>query len=205
MSKPTLHSDRLSAAELTRYATQIYGKMQDQMALFPTPSPSLTVLEDAIADYRIATTEAAFRDTRAITIRNQSREVLEDILYELSKYVDTVAKGDPGIVLAAGFIPSKSKGSRHGRPPKANSLWVKSDYIGSGRVELRTDPWAGARMYQFELRIKDSGDAWREVLSSKSTCVVTGLESFTEYEFRVAYRGVDPEVIYSDVINSYVL
>lgn len=205
MSKPKLRFYELNAAELTQFAEQVLGKMGQATDLFDSPQPSLAELEGALTAFREATTEAAFGDRRAIVLRNQRKAELEGVIYELSKYVDTVAAGDEAVVLAAGFIPQRTSTARLGRAPKPSGLRAQPDYVGSARIEIRVDRWAGARMYQFEYRKKGFDEEWNQVLSSKSTCLLEGLDVFEEYEFRVSYRGVDPAVVYSDVVSSYVI
>jgi len=205
MKKPTLQFQRLNAAQLLQYAEQILGKMQQHPDLFETPTPPLADLEAAIGAFRDATTEAAFRDRRAIVLREQRQTALKALIYELSKYVDSVAGGDEAVVLAAGFVPSKPSTNRNGRAPQPGNLRAVNDFVGSARIQLRVDRWPGARLYQFEHRKKGSDQPWQHVLSSKSTCVLENLDIFEEYEFRVAYRGVDPMLVYSDVVSSYVV
>ncbi len=205
MKKPTLQFQKFNAAQLLQYAEQILGKMTQNADLFESPTPPLADLEAAIGALRDATTEAAFRDRRAIVLRDQRQVALKGLLYELSKYVDSVAAGDEAVVLAAGFIPSKPTGNRAGRPPQPGNLRAINDYVGSSRIQLRVDRWAGARLYQFEYRKKGADQPWQQLLSSKANCVLENLDMFEEYEFRVAYRGVDPTLVYSDVVSSYAV
>ncbi len=205
MGKPKLNFNNLNTASLAQYAEQILGKMTQETTLFATPVPSLETLENALTAYIAATTEAAFRDTRAIEVRKEKRTALEEVIYELSKYVDTVAKGNRGIVLAAGFIPAKTNANRYGVAPKPQNIHAASGRVGSGRIKLRVPAWAGAHMYQFEFRKKDPDTSWQLLISSKSTCAIEGLDVFQEYEFRVAYRGADPTIVYSDVVSCFAV
>ncbi len=205
MKKPTLQFQSRNAAQLLQYAGQIHSKMSEHTDLFATPNPALADLETAIGDFRDATTEAAFRDRRAIVLRDQRQAALQAVVYELSKYVDTIAKGDEAVVLAAGFEPNKSQSNRYGRPPQPSNVKAAPDGVGSARILLSVNRWAGAKMYQFEYRRKGADQAWQQVISSKSTCELENLEIFQEYEFRVAYRGTNPTLVYSDVVSSYVV
>lgn len=151
-----------------------------------------------------AVTDAAFRDQRAIVLRDQWRHRLERTIYELSKYVDTIARGDKAVIMAAGFMPSQSNGNRYGRAPRPTNLRIQTGKVGSARIKMRVDRWTGARMYQFEYRMKGM-EEWQQVMSSKASCVIEGLEQFAEYEFRVSYLGRDPSLVYSEVVSSYVV
>ncbi|PUV21967.1 fibronectin type III domain-containing protein [Sphingobacterium athyrii] len=205
MSQLTINEKDQTDVQLMQTAEQIATKMANEAVLFPTPIPALTVLNAALTAFRNSATEAAYRDTRAIMIRKQKREELVYVLKELGKYVDTIAGNDDTIVLAAGFNIRKTNTSYNGFVPKAQRLIAEPDQVGSGRVNLKTTAWAGARMYEYQYRLKGSNEAWSSQLSSKSTCVIDGLETFKEYEFRVTYIGIDPKPNYSDAISSFVL
>src|SRR5690606_29817602 len=192
MNKLKLNEKGQSDVQLMQTAEQILSKMAQEATLFPTPVPELTALETALTAFRNSATEAAYRDTRAILIRKQKRKELVYVLKELAKYVDTIANGDDSIILAAGFSVRKESDSYGGLVPKAQRPIAEPSEIGSGRILLKTEPWAGARMYDFQFRIKGSTEAWNSQLSSKSTCLIEGLETFKEYEFRATYIGIDP-------------
>ena len=204
MKKPTLQSRETNAAKLLQYAENILLKMTENADLFPEPDPTLAELDTAIADFRQAVSEAAHRDMRMVELKNQQQVVLRRVIYHLSLYVDRVAQGNVATILAAGFLPSKDAESA-GPGPKPTDFRVTLRQPNSQTVGLHVKAWKPALVYQFEYRkVADGGD-WVRVLSSKSTCVVEGLEKLEEYEFRVAYIGTDPTVTYSDAVRSYVL
>ncbi|NGM62124.1 hypothetical protein G5B30_09380 [Sphingobacterium sp. SGG-5] len=205
MSKLTLNEKEQTDVQFMQTAEQILTKMTAESTLFATPIPELSVLETALTAFRAAATEAAYRDTRAILIRNQKRKELVYVLKELAKYVDTVAGDDDSTILAAGFSIRKADDSYKGLVPKAQQPVAEPDQIGSGRITLRTKAWTGARMYNFQYRLKGSTEEWKSQLSSKSSCVIEGLETFKEYEFRATYMGIDPTPNFSDISSSYVL
>src|SRR5690606_9903135 len=107
MAKPTLSSKIGTEAKLLRYAENVLAKTAENASIFPEPQPSLDDLSAAIEQFKDSITEASFRDMRQVVIKNQHAAALKDVLYGLALYVETIAVGDPAIVLAAGFIPSK--------------------------------------------------------------------------------------------------
>ena len=205
MTKLTFNEKEQTDVQLMQTTEQIIAKMTQESTLFETPVPQLSVLEEALSAFRSSATEAAYRDARAIIIRKQKRKELVYLLRELSKYVDTVAKGDEAVIMSAGFSLRKPNESYRGLVPKAQRPTANPGHIGSGRIQLKTEPWVGARMYDFQYRIKGSSEDWNSQLSSKSTCTIAGLETFKEYEFRISYIGIDPTPNYSDAVSSYVL
>lgn len=204
MNKPTTKSQRLKDDNLMQYVEQILTNMREAVAIFPEPLPGLNTIETALIDFRMSATEAAYRDSRAVRLRNDKRAHLEYLISELAKYVDTIAGRDANKVLASGFALPKDAQSYAGPLPKASHLRAEPQEVGSRRIKLKIDRWKGARIYRFEWRKKGETE-WSVQFSTKSTCILEGLEMFQEYEFRATYIGIDPEPNYSNVVASYVV
>lgn len=202
--KPSTRAQKLNDSNFMQYVEQIIQEMGKAQSIFPEPVPGLGVIESALIAFRLSATEAAYRDTRAVSLRNTRRRELEYLLNELAKYVDTVAQQDSNTILASGFALSKEASSYGGLVPAATRLIAEPQQVGSSRIKLKVDPWQGARVYQFEFR-KRGEMTWSTQLSTKSTCFVDGLEMFSEYEFRATYVGIDPRPNYSKVVLSYVV
>ncbi|MBD1423595.1 fibronectin type III domain-containing protein [Sphingobacterium chuzhouense] len=204
MSKPTTQSQRLKDDNLMQYVEQIITNMRAATATYPEPVPGLDTMEAALTDFRLSATEAAYRDRRAIRIRQDKRKRLEYLLTELAKYVDTIANKDVNLILASGFALPKDVQSYDGPAPKATNLVAEPQQVGSRRIKLKIDRWKGARMYRFEARKKGETE-WQTQFSTRSTCTLEGLEMFEEYEFRATYMGINSEPNYSNVVSSYVV
>lgn len=204
MAQVIIKAQKLKDDNLMQYAAHIITEMRKSAEVFPEPIPGLNGIETALTDFRVSATEAAYRDSRAIRIRNGKRKELEYLLRELSKYVDTVANQDETIILASGFNLKSNAVSYAGLAPKATRLRVESQEVGSSRIKIKINPWKGARMYQFQFRRKGEME-WSTQLNSKSVCIIEGLDMFTEYEFRATYVGINPEPNYSDIVSSYVV
>ncbi|MBD1433220.1 fibronectin type III domain-containing protein [Sphingobacterium sp. DN00404] len=202
MAKPIFRSK--NATELLRYAEQIFKKMTENADMFVDPVPDLETLESRLSAYRAAFAEASFRDQRAVILKGQEGERLQEIVYRLSHYVDAVAQGDPGIIVAAGYQPSESTGNRIDRTPKAENLRVSHIQVGLGIVRVRVKPWKPARLYRYEYRKKGS-EEWTGILHSSSTVELRGLDKLQEYEFRASYIGRDIEPNFSDTITALVV
>lgn len=202
MAKPNFTSK--NAAELLRYAEQIFKKMTENVDLFPEPIPGLGVFESRLEAYRAAFAEAAFRDQRAVILKGQTGADLQEMIYRLSHYVDAVAQGDPAIIVAAGFHPSQPKTGQVSEAPKAENLRISHKQVGTGVVQVRVKPWKLARLYRYEYR-RVGVEEWTGVLHSKSMIELQGLDMLQEYEFRVSYLGRDVELNFSDTVTALVV
>lgn len=204
MAKPILQFRSLSGPQLAQYADNILVKMTENAIVFPDPDPSLADLESVLTLFNRSLADAAFRDMRQVEIKNQHLAALRQVIFELSLYVTKVSKGDRAIILAAGFMPSKTA-APIGVAPKPQDFRAQLMLDNPGHVRLRVNAWKPTLVYQFEYRKRQEGEPWKHVLSSKSTCVISGLETLEAYEFRVAYINSDPLVTYSDVVSTHVL
>ena len=202
MARPIFASR--NATELLRYAEQIFKKMTENADIFTDPVPDLATFENRLVAYREAFVEASFRDQRAVIVKGQVGKDLQEAIYRLSHYVDAVALGDPGIIVAAGYQPANSSNNRIERTPKAENLRASYVQVGLGIVMLRVKPWRPARLYHYEYRKKGT-EEWTAVLHSKSTLELRGLEKLQEYEFRASYIGRDIEMNFSDTVTALVV
>ena len=202
MAKPIFTSR--NATELLRYAEHIHLKMSENADLFPDPAPGLTELETRLGIYRDAYAEATFGDRRAAVLKKQRREELQEVIYRLSHYVDAVAKGDPAVILAAGYRVGRSTNTPIGRTPKAENLRVKHVQVGSGIIQLKVKRWKPARLYRYEYR-KVGTTKWETMLDSKSAVELAILDILETYEFRASYIGTDVTPNFSDVITALVV
>ncbi|PRD47117.1 hypothetical protein [Sphingobacterium haloxyli] len=205
MAKPVLTSKTRTESRLVQYASNVVKKSKENADLFPDAAEKVTLLETALADYTDSLSEAAFRDMRQVVIKNQQAVLVRQLLYDLSLHVESVAKGDPNIVLAAGFVPGKNNAPNAGISPKANDLRALVTHPGTNTVQLRVNPWRPARFYQFEYRKAGSLNEWTAVLSTKSKLGVSDLNYLQEYEFRVTYLGTNPTPNYSDTVRCVVV
>src|SRR5690606_40485594 len=121
-----------------------------------------------------------YRDLRQVVIKDEQAVLVRQPLYDLTLHVESVAKGDPNIVLAAGFVPGKNNAPNAGISPKANDLRAVVTHPGTNTVQLRVNPWRPARFYQFEYRKAGSLNEWTTVLSTKSKLGISGLDYLQE-------------------------
>src|SRR3546814_19664279 len=117
--------------------------MTENVDLFPTPNPDLATLESSITAYRDAFAEATFRDKRAVILKKQRGEELQEAIYRLSHYVDAVAQGDPATILAAGYDVGQSTGNRFGRAPKSENMRGERVQGGPGNLKISEEGRGG--------------------------------------------------------------
>ncbi len=135
------------------------GQMTVNMATFAAPSIAMTAFQTLIDDYDAKFLLRANNAKTDIVAFNTARAALEESLGVLGHYVNSVAKGDPAIVVLSGF-PSYGTGHavdtsapaaptdlrlRHGdqsggivaryKPSRARSTNEVQSYTGDPNVE----------------------------------------------------------------------
>ena len=153
---------------------------------FPTPTPSLAVVDAAIADLQAAETAAQSRLGKgAIATRNDKRVVLVGLLRQLKAYAQAQADLNPEN--GAAIIQSGGFGVRKPIVRRPNAFSAKPGPVsGSAKVYAVS---AGPRAsYEWEYST-DGGKTWiaaPPTLQAKTT--VTGLQAATAVQFK--YRAV---------------
>ncbi len=168
---------------------------------FTTPVPSLADVSTAIANFDSAKADASTGNHAAVELKNQKRQILEELLYELGLYVELQSDGDIATMRRSGFKTTKDP-APVGPLPKPTGFRVQS--TGKGVIKLGLDRLQGAVSYQFEFKEATAAD-WSRKISSKTRLLLTDLPSGKEYFFRVLPIGTSDVREYSDEISSFVL
>ena len=202
--KPKLNFKRMSVEALDQAVENVHTKMNGN-ALFADAADEVAELGTALAAYRTAVADAIRGGKHATTVRDQVRADVEVRMQLLASLVNRVAKGDPAIILSAGFDHNKAREPK-GNCPRPVDFVAVVGQLGSRRVTLKVKPHPTARSYRFAYRAAGSSDAWIEVSSHGCTRALEGLQQFMEYEFRCTYIGTNPDLLnYSDPVTATVI
>ncbi len=169
---------------LISYAEQVVKAMTNN-ASFPTPSPTLAAISQAIDDLQAAEAAALSRTKGAVQARNDKRLALVKLLETLKTYIQNVA--DLNNETAATVIKSAGLAVRKTPTRKPHVFTVLEGGL-SGSVKLSTGS-AGARSSYLWQYSADGGKTWVDVpgtIQAKTT--VTGLPAGATVQFR--YRAI---------------
>lgn len=196
--------NRYTDLQLSNKAQQVFDSMTGNGA-FANPEPTLVVLEAAMLKYNKALANATGGGREATALKNDARMELENILFELAQYVQTVSGGNEALMLSAGFDVRK-KPSPVGVLDKPKSLTVKTGR-NIGEVELISAAVSNARFYIFEyMECPANEDSqWIPVVHTRHNVNIDGLKSRTEYAFRVSGGASNGVRVWSDVIYKNVI
>ena len=154
---------------------------------YPTPSPTLAVVQTAFDAYKVAVTDAAQGGVENTAIRNARRAELVSLLRQLANYVSATANGDKETLLSSGFPAQKDVRSPIGPLPAPNAPVVTQGPV-TGSLIAVSPPVYGASAYN-----------WRIALASAPTVYVQTKQSTGA---RMTFEGLTPGQIYNVELNA---
>jgi hypothetical protein len=123
---------------------------------FPSPTPSVAAVTDAINQLQVAETAALARTKGAVTTRNEKRAALISLLQQLRSHVqstaDANAENAASIIQSAGIAVKKT-------PVRAPRVFAAKPGAVSGSVKLTAPAAARRASYEWEYST-DSGKTW---------------------------------------------
>lgn len=175
----------------TRFIIQ---QMTANIATFANPNPSLADVDTANSELAIAAVNAQAGGPALTLAKNNAEVALDNLIAQLSSYVQNISAGDAAIIISAGMDVRKDPSPIPNPPPVQNLDGFPTR--SQGEVELNWDSLGRNYFYQVEMYMED-GDTgfWDKlVVSSKSKFLVTGLTTGKVYRFRVAGIGRNDEI-----------
>ena len=147
---------------------------------YPTPTPTLAVVETALNEFATAVYEADDGGKALTCGKNDKRKALVLLVRALACYVTAVCNGDYATLLTSGFPTHKPTRSRIGQLPAPAMLTVTLG-LHSGELDASVAPVSGALLY-----------TWRVTTGPTREVVKTSQSSATYTTF----AGLTPGVIY---------
>ena len=200
-SKISISFTKYSDADFLTKAEHIYQSMTANV-VFATPIPPLTDLSAAIEAYSNALTNAKGLGKIPVAIKNQTREVLEQLLFQLGMYVMYVANGDETMLITSGYTLLKTP-----EPNYITSLGnvTLANGVTSGQLvsAIKRQKSIKSYLYQVATEPPTENTAWESNASSRSRYVFTNLQPGKQYWVRVAAVASNEQVAYSTVATQF--
>ncbi len=182
---------------------QIQTAMTDNPE-FPNPVPSMADYGLAVSDFIDKLGKAGSRDTTAIIAKNASRQTLIELTISLGNYAAMASNGVRESLLTT-KLPLR-------KLPQTVVLVKPGNFrctngINPGELQLKIDRIDGLVSFNFmytKFPIVD-GAAWETVTSSRSSCLITGLETGSRYAFRVAAIGTNGQMVWGETLQSPIV
>lgn len=169
-------------------------------AFFPTPVPSLTVIETAADDYSTALVNAGTGNRADIAVKNACREVLTNHLVDLARYLNFIAANQPEKLLTTGFDVSKEPAPVVITRPQ-NLKVVQGVGTGELLVSVKAVKGAVAYLHEYSTDASLAPGSWVSAPGSSSKMLLSNLVPGTLYYCRVGAVGRNDQLLYSDVVS----
>ena len=176
--------------ELITEGLSIVKKMTDNSS-YPTPTPTLTVLSDAIKAFSDAKADAAGGSVTLTAEKNEKREIVEALLGEMGVYVQAASGGVASVILSSGMHLHKTPGII-GELGMVTGFNLKTNDV-KNKVTGNCDPMTDAIFYEllYTLAPETSASIWQTKTSTKSSITISGLPSYIPYVFKMAAAGTN--------------
>ena len=192
---------RLSDSKLLTKALDILASLTDN-AFFPTPTPALAAVGDAISAFQEALIGAATRDRSKVILKNRARVDLISVLKALGNYVTFTANGDSAMIGSTAFDTRKIP-----QPvivPKP--MLVVESGINTGELINIADAAGKGRsfVHRYTPNPLTETSVWESFTSRSRKFTFTGLEKTKIYWCRVGVVGAKGQQVFSDPVSKVV-
>lgn len=165
----------MSDAELAQNVDTIVFALTNNLN-FPTPTPTLKVINTALADFRVAMAEAAKGGKEATAIKNAQRAALISLLRALASYLTVTSGGDMAKLLSSKFPVQKPVRTPIGQLPQPDPAYLVAGVL-SGQIDASISPIYGAYVYNWRVALKSAPTSYLQTF--QTTAARTLVEDLT--------------------------
>lgn len=161
-------------AELINNTNVVLLAMDNNVAIYTTPSPPLVDIQAALGNFTNGVAEAKDGGPSATSRKNNLRLILVGLLRQLASYVQVACKGDMTNLLLSGFPVQKPVRTPIGVLPAPGNITLT---LGkrSGELQAAVNPVFGASIYNWKLTPATPGATVQTAQTTASAHVFTGL------------------------------
>jgi len=201
-AKISLSFTKFTDAAFLTQGDHIFQNMTGNV-YFPDPVPTLADIKIAIDAYSDALTNAKGLGTVPVAIKNQTREALEQLLFQLGMFVMFVANGNETILITSGYTLTKPR-----EPSYITSLGnvTLENGVSSGQLisSVKAQKAIKSYLHQIAAELPTENTVWQSFACSRSKYVFTNLVPGKQYWIRLAAVASNGQTAYSTVASQFV-
>jgi hypothetical protein len=190
-------------SKLFTFGSQVY-KGVNLNVNFPDPIPTVEEMDGILLAYMDAIKSCKNGDRLNIAIKNQKKDILVNALHKWAEYVSFKSAGDVAVAISSNFNVRKTPTPT---PPLQKPLTYRLEQ-GMNPGELVSIcskvNYAVSYTHQYATAEMMATNTWVSITSSKTKCVLPGLQRGTEYFGRVLVLGTKGQRVYSDIASKIV-
>jgi len=170
---------------------------------FTNPVPAVQELATATKNLSDAIEKARSREKLAVSVKNDMRIVLQQLLVELANYVNYTAAPDRSKLISSGLkLTGESRNKHLGTVENFTVTMGKN----SGEVILKINSVENSKSYLHCYSPHPvTNDAWIHAVSSSAEYQFEGLEPLKLFDFKSGALGSKGQMVYSAIITKGVV
>ncbi len=203
IQKLLLNYGKLSDANLSQKAIDVKNSLTNNPNFTPAP-PGLTSFITLQGEYETALGQVISRDRIKIALKNQSRLLLVQSMYQLALEVNAQANGDRAKLLSSGFdLAYAGEGSALITAPTDFKI---VEGLNSGELKFSCKKVPAALSYVFEHtdEMPTEETKWIAVSASTKELTIKGLRSGTRIYGRIKAIGTKGQEASSEILSRIV-
>lgn len=204
---------KLTETDLITSAQAVKDGLVASVATFPTPVVSAVLLQGFIDDYTTKLGLAVDGSKQSTAAKNHAKFLLKNALRSDAAYVNQIifnliatgtSYGDAqDKILQSGYELSKDPAPIGGL---AAPVVKKFSSPSIGQLYVLTNRIYGAKSYEMIIRpVTTPEAAWSTYAFPTSRITLTGLQSATQYEFRIAGIGADVVRVFNSITRQVII
>jgi hypothetical protein len=171
---------------------------------FPDPPPAFAELKKEMPEFRASRRSAETGDKKMVSIKNDKKVKVQNLLQVLADYVTVKSNGDRTLILSSGFDVSNESRSNKNVPPSIGKLEVELGEPGVATTRSKDVTAVKAYIHQYTTEAPTTNTVWVGDGSSYSEHTFSGLSSGKQYWFRVVAIGVKKQKAYSPIVSRFI-
>ena len=187
--------------DLQLKAERVIEEMTDNPD-FPDPPPALAELKTALPEFRTSRITAESGDKKLVSIKNDKKANMQNLLQILADYVTVKSKGDRTLILSSGFDVAAERGSN--AAPAIEKLEVDLGQPGVATTRIKNVKGIKAYVHQYTTEPPTLNTVWTGEGTSEGSYTFVGLTSVKQYWFRVVAIGFNGQRGYSPVVTRVI-
>lgn len=198
MKKNIISHKNIPENKLVTTCQRVIEKMENN-PVYHNPPSALAYLKKELPEYQAALVKAKSRDKEMVSIKNDKKLMLLDLLAELAEYVTATCNDDRTSILSSGFDVTTE---RSGLPATAiGTLQVEIGLPGEATTRIKNIVGARAYMHQYTTEPPGPNTLWFSAGSSYRYFTFRGLTSDRRYWFRVVAIGSGGQTACSEIVS----
>ena len=188
-------------SELAKKGSHILSSIKGN-SFFPDTT-LVQALEKCLQEFQAALDAAGDGSRKLISIKDDKRLALEEVLTELAFYVSRISKGDKSMLLSTGFDLAKERGISAPLSP-FKKVAVETNQPGEASIIASRVVGARAYIHQYIIDPPNANTAWVSETTAHRKHTFKGLKPAVAYWFRVVAIGLYGQSVTSDPVPRLV-